>query len=1098
MGVGAWLTTIVITWTLSVGTTLPVVSAAVLVGVSCLILGSAHSHLLRRLGPWQHATTSIFFAGWIVLARDLPELGSWFFTLWPLEILSSEGVAFAVTLPVAALVLGPPLFAVGAWLSSDCESYQPLRHRRLLGIGLGLILAPQTVHLWIGPRIVLNGIVAACLLRVIFELVLHTERGQRLRAAVLLWWQTRFARSKTLVSPVLFAPSRKFIANPLERLASESSSRRIEPLPLSGEKQWLWFGAACASLVGGSLALLERIWTQLFLTQIQWSLTLLGCLCIGNCLGDALASRRSRRFKSLPTRASDLLIAASGIAWVLFGFAWWVGGLLQLNTYCESPWLMFAARTAIVAAMALPPACMLGVIGHRPDAQVPNERSGSGPFDWIWGAAGYLCIRWLSPDPDVAGLIVVTGLIVLGIVFAVRVELRAWKSVAKWWSVPVGLTCTLVLLSSYSSADSSRLLFSTQVFLAARAGEPSEQLLQLDATRLISTREGRESTWTIWNQQGYRISIRRDGMPFGAFSRDLAICPHSTNEIAPTILPLVLHAEPRSLMLLGTVTPASLSACTAFPLERITCVLRDPDALALQSELASLSMQKDPFLDDRVECHALDPVLGMRASQREPLDVIICREEFSATPGDGGTFTVEFYRHVSRHLAPNGVFAQQVDLADFGAIPLQSMLTSLRCAFHSVAFVHTSPDKGLLLASPTERDWLTEDIARRAEAPHVRRLCSQVGWDWSVLLSLTATSPEAVTRLCAGGRPLTSADGGFLCSFPAEVLRWAPKSHEMYRFLEPCSTSLISWLGAESTAVADVSRRLADMTLQRQTIQDHPDYYWAYRRSLRDRLQKEPRSQIVQASGGGLRQGLHPEDQRRKEYFRVLADAATQSNPSPAEIEALEDFLEPYDPMVSYFVHQEIANLYSRAATPLLREEFEHLLHSVFYGPGNDRSVRNLVESLELLIENPTLIENPRDRFDCFNGLMELLKYRWQLRIQSVEAASRFGPVDATLSLQVGERALLAMGDLRSATNLSEEEWRARRRVLQVHFIHDVETYRDQLARRVGRNLAVTPPAAPTDADLQELQDAAEPDAADLEAAGPIETVSGPPEESVQ
>ncbi len=665
------------------------------------------------------------------------------------------------------------------------------------------------------------------------------------------------------------------------------------------------------------------------------------------------------------------------------------------------------------------------------------------------------------------------------------------------WSLPLGLTVVLLHFSSYSPAQSSRLLYSTQVFLAVRAGEQSHLLPQLDATRLIETHEGRESAWTVWNQQGFRVSVRRDGMPHGAFSRDLSVCPHSANEIAPAILPLVLHSEPRSVLLLGTVTPASLSACTAFPVDKITCMLRDPDALALQQDLALLTNHKNPFDDDRVDCQVLDPVIGMRAASHQLHDVIVCRQEYSASPADGGTFTIEFYSHVLRHLEQQGVFAQQVDLADYGAAPLLNMLSSLQTVFPSVAFVHTSPDKGLLLASPTERVWMDESLARRAEAPHVRRLCSQVGWDWSVLLSLTSTPPDSVAQLVEGISPLSSQNGDFLCEFPVEVLRWAPKSQELYMTLMPRSSALIAWLGDESTARVDVSRRLSDMTLQRQTIQDHPDYYWAYRVALKNRLQERPRNEIIQAAGGGLRNGLHPEDQRRKDYFQVLAAAATQAEPSLEDISALRDFLEPYDPMVSFFVHQEIARLHERSDSPIVRDEFNHLLHSVFYGSGNDRSVRNVVDSMELLLTYPTLIEDSEDRFDCFNGLLELLKYRWQMRIQSLRAESRFGPVDATLSLQVAEQAMRAMDELQPETTISAADWQARRRVLQIHLIHDVDTYRDRLSRQVGRNVASNP-EQPSAEELRELQQAAAENAPQTDDVQLIETVTGPTEESVQ
>ena len=73
---------------------------------------------------------------------------------------------------------------------------------------------------------------------------------------------------------------------------------------------------------------------------------------------------------------------------------------------------------------------------------------------------------------------------------------------------------------------------------------------------------------------------------------------------------------------------------------------------------------------------------------------------------------------------------------------------------------------------------------------------------------------------------------------------------------------------------------------------------------------------IQQVGHEGLGRGLHPEDERRKEFLLALNAAATQTAPDADSLNRLTTFIEPYDPLVSYFVHHELAHLYARAAVP--------------------------------------------------------------------------------------------------------------------------------------------------------------------------------------
>src|SRR5260221_9427122 len=140
----------------------------------------------------------------------------------------------------------------------------------------------------------------------------------------------------------------------------------------------------------------------------------------------------------------------------------------------------------------------------------------------------------------------------------------------------------------------------------------------------------------------------------------------------------------------------------------------------------------------------------------------------------------------------------------------------------------------------------------------------------------------------------------------------------------------------------------------------YADQYWAYRASLRDQVKEKPRSQIRQASATDDEGRMHPEDRRRLRYFQVLGQAVKSNH--AADIERLVDFASPYDPLISYFVHEEAAEMYSRSAERDVARELRHRLHATFFSSPPDASLRNVVAPLRLLREHPEPEPDPQPR----------------------------------------------------------------------------------------------------------------------------------------
>jgi hypothetical protein len=196
---------------------------------------------------------------------------------------------------------------------------------------------------------------------------------------------------------------------------------------------------------------------------------------------------------------------------------------------------------------------------------------------------------------------------------------------------------------------------------------------------------------------------------------------------------------------------------------------------------------------------------------------------------------------------------------------------------------------------------------------------------------------------------------------------------------------------------------------------------------------------------------LHPEDERRKAYLEVLGVAVT---PDIASIRMLSDFADPYDPLVSYFLHQESARLYEKAGSHDLATRLHHWRYSVYFGPPQDQSVRNVIAALEILNDHPELIRDPLDRWDELNALLEILKQRSALRVQLDDSASSFELIDAERSIATAKRTVAAMDKLRPHTDISQSDWERRKTVIERMLIRPMWSYHDQQTRRLARQQA--------------------------------------------
>ena len=630
---------------------------------------------------------------------------------------------------------------------------------------------------------------------------------------------------------------------------------------------------------------------------------------------------------------------------------------------------------------------------------------------------------------------------------ALESPLRFRRPLAWGLSAAAGLLAVTSAVSSdrYCPTLAARVLFHAPFRDALVEGRSLEQMVRSDATRLMSVTEGPEPTWTVWKQRDAYVQLRENGLSRALVSLDTRVAPQSAPDVVATVLPLVLHHDPQNVLFLGMKSPAVLATSIEFPVYSIRCVESDPTVRRIIESDLTPATKTSLFADERVEWFHADPVLAARADHAAFYDVIVSQDGQNLPWSNAPLWTREHFQAVARLLTDSGMFCQRMSYGDFTDRPVRELTATLRTVFPHVTILEPVPGDLLFVCSLSEPVTANEHLVGRLERPHVRHTLGRMGWDWSVVMGLAFVPAESIDKFAGDATTNTAANARFLTTLTPEAYQWGTKWSAVRERLAPLQTTAMRKLGKESPEQFDVSKRFEDIQLASKIVGGHPDEFWEYRKSLRERLKDRPRTAIVQAKGetGGLTYGLHAEDTRRKEYLTALGAAVANDPPKPSLVGKMATFAEPYDPLLSPFVHEEAARLYGKCQPRVGAEELRHWQHAIYYGTGNDRSVRNVVSAVELLHAAPESLVDPVERWDTLQSLLDVMKERWIIRARLArENRSKFETIDLSRSIAAAEAALADLDSLAPQVGSISEGWEVRRKGLERDLIRELEGYR--------------------------------------------------------
>lgn len=962
-----------------------------------IVLSQRLSQLLGRFPLfWRAGVASCGFAIWptvwrLVLARR---------ELVPLDWYASEWKSTALMGFTSFLVLTPAILS-GALLCPVADSQTglpfnplPARSRQLtfwLGVALSWAFLPATLFVRVAADHIIAGVAGCLLLGAAVSLLIRSGQAGH----------TEQARNRDLASPVdPQVPSHFVTGYPLAALV------------------------VSALLLGYSIEAANRVTEQLVLETlplklIGWAGFLLGAIAGLSVLPRLIDTRRNVR--------RSLWFTAAGATAVLVLFPIWIRMGIWSSSRLSSMSTIIAAKGFIVAGILCPLGLAAGLLV-----------GGTSRRSWM------ICLLGVGYAIGIqaTGPMAVSQLLVVGLCIGLLLTLwplESWKQLIleRRGNRLAGslVTCGGLIAMAWgcvgwlNPARSAAVLFNGESFAAAGQGYDLLTIERASRTRWLKTIEGKNGVWTLWRHHANQLVVRRNGVPSGQMSIDSTLGPQNFWSVVTAALPVVTHPRTDHVLCLGTPGLVEINTFLGFPIQSLTCVEADQDARAVIEYQASLTNSTSRLSDSRIEWVSATPMQFAASSPDRKFDVIVCPESTAIPLRSQPRLTREFYSRMSHRLSEGGIFCQRINVEDFGATPICEVMQGLQAAFSQASILTTTGSELLLLGSNSAEPLFDPSLISRLETPHMRHLCATLGGDWSLMTQLACIPPHQVEQMLTNA-PRTSNSCGnarFLMTVGAETLRWGPKWKEKQSLFANRAELILKEAKLKETDEQSVVRRIMDAQERTRILTQQADDEWSYRTVLRDALKSRPRT-TIQRVNNEIRQTLSVDDKHRKEYLIALGKAAREPKPSLAAIEGVEAFADPYDPLVTDFVHFEVANLMQRASEPAPTSEYRHWMHCITYAPEGDRSIRPVAAALNLLKEHPEIEPDATWRWDQFNLLLDVMRTRWSTRWQS-GTPSKYDEADMQHSIEAVNRALSAMNDLQPQAGFDRDAWKIQRRI---------------------------------------------------------------------
>jgi predicted membrane-bound spermidine synthase len=480
---------------------------------------------------------------------------------------------------------------------------------------------------------------------------------------------------------------------------ASATSTAVSPRNVRGYRLML----AVALLTGAASFMYEIGWIRM-LSMVLGSSThafelMLSAFILGLAFGSRWIKRRIERGGAAPERVLGVVQVVMGIlalaTLVIYGQSFaLMQVLLDTVAHSERGYAAFNIGSHLIALLVMFPAAFcagmtLPLITHALLERRAGERAIGSVYaaNMVGSIAGvFVAVHFGMP---VLGL---KGLISLGAAIDIALGL-----VLLWW-IAKGAMITRFATVGGAAALAATLAWVELDSLKMASGVYRHGKLFTRANvAVLYHRDGKTATVNLTRMERL-ISIMTNGKP------DAAINPDPQGEVAidePTMilaaaLPLAMHPQVRSAANIGFGSGLTSHVLLA------SGSLRELDTIEIEPAMVEAARGFNPrnnrvYDDPRSRIH-IEDAKSFFAVHNKRYDLIVSEPSNPWVSGVAGLFTEEFYRRVKRHLNPDGIFVQWVQLYEINPTLVASVFKALGRQFSDYE-VYASTDSDIIIVA---------------------------------------------------------------------------------------------------------------------------------------------------------------------------------------------------------------------------------------------------------------------------------------------------------------------------------------------------------------------------------------------------------------
>jgi spermidine synthase len=269
--------------------------------------------------------------------------------------------------------------------------------------------------------------------------------------------------------------------------------------------------------------------------------------------------------------------------------------------------------------------------------------------------------------------------------------------------------------------------------------------LKTEATTLFY-KDGLNASVAVEKEVGRRgredLTLKINGKPDASRYGDLK------TQLLLAHIPMLLHPNPRRILVIGFGSGISLGAVLRYPVERVDLVEIEP-AVIDAGRFFSRD-HHDALTDPRVHLH-LDDARTFLLLTGQKYDVIISEPSNPWIAGIGNLFTKEFYEAMNRTLRKGGLVCQWFHSYEMSDALVRAILRTFLTSFPNATLWNGGTDYYLLGSRhPFRPHW--GQIEKRMEQPQVREDLARIAIaDVPSLLSTQALSGPGLAAAAGEG-----------------------------------------------------------------------------------------------------------------------------------------------------------------------------------------------------------------------------------------------------------------------------------------------------------------------------------------------------------